>query len=249
MTAILVSAVIGGLIGGLYSYVQRRIALARAERMIRDLRAMVGGDQLFRAPGSDEAGLVARLQDDASEEQAMVALGFTVLGDLAFHRTDQPALGIMRVLVDSTKTILGYLVVLPQSPTNPRCVLESYSRSLEFSSMRAERNATLATAPSSCQQQLAANLDHAELVAKHRDLARPGDPDDSLIRVTSLDELIPVLLRFQTLVADWRAAQPPDELLDADLRGLLGVHYARLGERWKKRLAIRLPRARLRVKP
>ncbi len=88
-------------------------------------------------------------------------------------------------------------------------------------------------------------MPYAQLVAEHRAFAH-DDPARTWTRVASRDDLLGALAAAHADTARWRRAQPPDELLDADLRGTLGTQYAKLGKIWARRLRDPLPEATLR---
>ena len=110
-------------------------------------------------------------------------------------------------------------------------------------STRRGRQARLAEPPFVRRQTLAADVPHAQLVAEHR--AFVGD-NATLHSIATPVELIAELLRMRSRIVEWRNAQPPDELLDADLRNVLGDVYERSGKIWARRLRDRLPEATLR---
>ena len=66
------------------------------------------------------------------------------------------------------------------------------------------------------------------------------------MRIATCDDLIAELVEVRARIARWREAQPPDALLDADLRSVLGAQYARSGKWWARRLRDDLPRAEVR---
>ena len=51
------------------------------------------------------------------------------------------------------------------------------------------------------------------------------------------------LRRNHAMFTRWRESMSPDDLLEADLRTVLGTSYSIHGARWKRRLALRLPQA------
>jgi hypothetical protein len=65
-------------------------------------------------------------------------------------------------------------------------------------------------------------------------------------RVATPDELIAALRANHAKMIAWRHAQPPDALLEHDLRAMLGANYDRQGPRLLARMTDKLPRATLR---
>jgi hypothetical protein len=74
-------------------------------------------------------------------------------------------------------------------------------------------------------------------MAKHRELARLDDDTRGFVPVKSFEQLGTELDRMRQKVIAWRLEQPTDELLEADLRSLLGGQYPRLAKAMRRRLA------------
>ncbi len=217
---------------------------ARADKFERELRS--ARDQMtietpWRAATEADRELVARLDLVAADQAALEACGFTVAGDLVGMGANRVAILVVRALVDPTGTICASASVARGSDKTS-IGLASFSPDDMLSTQRG-RQARLAEPPFVRRQTLAADVTHEQLVAKHRAVA--GD-DAALDRIASHHDLIAELLRIRARVIDWRNAQPPDELLDADLRNVLGDVYERSGKIWAHRLRDRLPEATLR---
>lgn len=85
-------------------------------------------------------------------------------------------------------------------------------------------------------QQIPVATSFKETVAKHRAHAKIADADRGFIPVKSFDELRHELDRMRGKVITWRQAQPPAQLLEADLKALLGAQYGKLATSMKRRL-------------
>jgi hypothetical protein len=75
-----------------------------------------------------------------------------------------------------------------------------------------------------------------QTLAKHRAKAGLEDASRAFIPVRTFEQVEHELARMRDKVIAWRRAQPADELLDADLRSLLGPQYAKLAPAVKRRL-------------
>jgi hypothetical protein len=229
---------VGGLVMGLVSYWRQR---RRAEIGIRAARALRSRPVIYRVPLSDDTDLLARLPRLGEHEAMLVSNGFFPLGDVVMQ-SGAARIGIMRAFVDEGRTICAYLIIPSGSPSRVVLLLESYSPSGEFSTFR-RPHADLAQPPFSHQQIVEADLSYAQTAVQHRAFLASKNVEDILVRIGSLDVLLNELHRGETLIREWRAAQQPDALLEADLRALFGPRYERHGKRWKRRLTRPLPKA------
>ena len=75
------------------------------------------------------------------------------------------------------------------------------------------------------------------LVAAHGTLVSAA----TLVGIATVGELVAAIGESRAKRVSWREALPPDELLDADLRAILGDQYTTLGKIWARRLRGRLP--------
>ena len=213
------------------------------EQSVRNLRSQFDVSHPFRAATVADAKLVARLRATRAHHDALVACGFAVLGDIVTVDAENTAVGVMRAFVD--RTTCAFVAVGLSDPPVTMLQLSSYATGEVFGT-RLGRLVSIAEPPTVHRQAVAADLSHRDAVAKHVELTHTAT--SPLIEITTLDELIAQLDRGRAETARWREGQPPDALLDADLRAVLGDGYARSGEAWIRRLRGHLPQARLRVR-
>jgi hypothetical protein len=171
-----------------------------------------------------------------------------VLGDLVIDASGFPKSMAIRVLIDSSGTTFASVMaaklvgattrLLANRPPMHTFSFASHSREETWATSR-ERGA--AGPPFTHGQTVAAKLGVTEVAELHRKLVSSVQAE--LLPFTSIDQMADELRRKHEMTRAWRAAQPADALLDADLRALLGQHYDRLGDIMKKRLARALPKA------
>ena len=215
------------------AYWKRHEQMKKFEQALRDARAGADGPNPFRIATAADAPHVERLAVLVSQQAALAEAGFRVLGDLIMER-DGKAFMISRVHVSGEGTTLA---TLSASLLTVRTYvgLGSYDGDSHVSTVRGEVP-SLARPPFVTVTSLPQDASIAKLVAAHQPM--PGARV-----VTSLDDVLARLAEVRTRTQAWRAAQPPDELLDADLRALLGKAYENGAKRWAARLRDKLPQA------
>ncbi len=237
---LVVSGAVGA--GVLYYWGLRRIGRMRGivyrQRNVnafRAARARLEVDAPYRI--ATEPALIKTLDVASGQQAALAALGFSPLGELELLGPGGAPAGVMRALVDAERTVCAAVMVA--WPIERVLVqLTSFGETATFITQRG-KVATLADAPSMHRQVLAL-VPMPELLAQHLAFATDRLP------VTSLEDLVSRLNAVRAVTQRWRAAQQPDELLDADLRVVLGAQYARWGKVWAARIRDELPQARLR---
>jgi hypothetical protein len=216
-------------------------SFVRALREARDRQ----GERRYRVATAEDGGLDALFADVAAEEAALVGCGFAPLGVVIDQGPDDRGeLDVVRVLVDRDgTTVAGFLT--STSAETRRAVRLQLASHLGGEMWLTQRSMQLglATPPFVHRHHVADGVAVADLVAAHRGFAGAAGP---LERIAALEELAVTLTALRERTLRWRAEQPADELLDADLRAALGAQYARLGSRIARRLRDELPTARLR---
>jgi hypothetical protein len=134
--------------------------------------------------------------------------------------------------------VLGWQIT---QPSRPWLWVGSYRADERFASWRGPGD--FALPPNVHVQQLGPDATTTEVVRRHRDFARTQQPEHGLVHLASLDDVVAQFTAWDENLFAWRAAQPPDELLDADLRAVLGDRYERVGKRLARRLRDDLPQA------
>ena len=222
-----------------YGVLRRQID--RLEKNIQKLRGLAATPITFRPVPPGEAAHAERLAALDAAAGELTAAGLEVLGDAIGSRDPQP----VRWFVDRERTTFGWFGVL-QMPrgrgTAHVAILLSHAGERWFSTRRSPGTAGLAVPPFVSRQNLPATTTLAQALAKHRELA--GDPA-KLARVETLEEATAAFQEQHARIRAWREQQPPDELLEQDLRSALGRHYDRLAPLLARRFDIALPRARV----
>lgn len=252
MGVVIVDLVIGGAAVAVSVYGLQRHARGMAaywrgkqradgfERELRLAREELSSPPSFRAATGHDFDLVSLLRGARKDEDELATCGFRVLGDIVVGSTT----AIMRSLVDQAGTTCAVLFVAARHPNTVLLRFSSYLVDEVFSTARA-LVPSLAEPPFVHRQTLA-HQPLAALLSHHRAFARLDDETRSFQRIESLDALLAQLARGRQDIVRWRNAQPPEELLDADLRSVFGEHYAAEGASWARRLRGRLPKASVR---
>lgn len=250
----MVEILLGGAVGAFIIYrAARRILyvparlrhsqrVAKFEQALREAREDAGGPFPYRAATDADAELVALLHVTEPDERAFAACGFTKLGELVLEPAGRPPRLVARTMVDEARTTVAVVTVSREQPTKPFVRITSYRDGEVYSTSRTPHG-QLAEPQAVHRQRLGANLSIADLVASHRTFAG----DRSFTRVASVDDHLAQLAKAHAMIVRWRDAQPPDDLLDADLRAVLGEElYRKVGKVWARRLRGKLPQATLR---
>jgi hypothetical protein len=238
--------IVGSLLGaGAIGYWLRTIrghwryskGMTDTERSIREARANAEAVSPYRTRAEDETEVLDYLRATDATCEALRRLDFQSLGDLMIAWSGRAPSGAARILVDGPGTTIAILMVmLDRIGVVTR--LTSYDDHSVFTTWLGSRP-NLATPPFVKRQESSGSLE--ELVAKHRSFI-----GQSLHRVSSLEDASREAAEAHERARRWRAEQPPDDLLDADLRSILGKHYERHGKMWARKLRDRLPEATIR---
>lgn len=211
---------------------RRRLALLAAQ--IQDLREHAMKPITYRPAGSD-IDLGAELAATTREAEAA---GFTMLGDYIEESPLRDGGMPMRWFVDARGTTFGWMA--PFEVAGKReivIVLMSHELAAQTITSRAPRASALTRPPFVRVQHVDLTASFADVVAKHREAADLDDDTRGFVPVRTFEQVSHELERMRGKVIAWREQQPPNELLDADLRSLLGPQYARLGDAMRRRLA------------
>ncbi len=216
------------------------ILILRARRQIAVLALPIKGLRehaikpvTYRPVGSPE------LADDldAIMREAERA-GFTMLGDYVEESPVREAGMPMRWFTDARGTTFGWMA--PFDVDGKRevvVVLMSHELSSQTITSRAPKASALSKPPWVQVQHVALGTPFGDVVAKHRALANLDEDTRGFVPVKTFEQLSHELERMRAKVIGWREGQDAAELLDADLRSLLGAQYRRLGKAMRRRLA------------
>jgi hypothetical protein len=207
------------------------------ERALREAREDYAA-LAYRAATDADGELVALLSAIDADCRALEASGFTALGDIVVQPADKPATGAVRAFVDKAGTTCA-IVGVTRKTAEPALAFSSYVGDEVFSTRRG--SGRMLAEPATMHRQNFAE-DVPQLLARHRTFA----PLEGSSSIASLDKLLFELAKVRASIVRWRDAQAPDELLDADLRCVLGDLYPKVGKAWARRLRGKLPEATLR---
>jgi hypothetical protein len=164
--------------------------------------------------------------------------GFTMLGDYVEESPVREAGMPMRWFTDARGTTFGWMAPFEVGGTREIVVvLMSHELSSQTITSRAPKASALTKPPWVQVQHVELSTSFTETVAKHRELAGLDEDTRGFVPVKTFEQLSHELERMRGKVIAWREGQKADELLDADLRSLLGAQYRRLGKAMRRRLA------------
>ena len=218
---------------GLIFVLRARRQLGELAAQIRELREHAVTPISYRPVGSPE--LADQL--DAVTREAEQA-GFTMLGDYVEESPVRDAGMPMRWFVDARGTTFGWMAPFDvHGKREVVIVLMSHGLASQTITSRAPKASALSRPPFVQVQHVELGTSFKDTIAKHRALAQLDEDTRGFVPVKTFDQLSHELERMRGKVIAWRQGQQNEELLDADLRSLLGAQYRRLGSAMRRRLA------------
>ncbi len=234
----MIEIVAGCVTGAVVAVALAALSRRRALPILRRARAGVSSAIDYRAPAAGDAPLVRWLDRVVVLEAELHRLGFVTVADLVMQPAGQGPIAIMRALVDDVSTTVAYLMCVV-STSEPITFLESYAADAEYQTLRSRARRGLALNPASHRQYVPLRTPMRNVVGKHRASIVSVD----VVRVGDREALLRELYRSHERTIAWRAAQPENELLEQDLRGVLGPLYGSLGWWWARGLRPEMPTA------
>jgi len=187
-----------------------------------------------RKPGPADAlaGEQLALYDAGTRE--MQAAGLTVLGDRIEEQDDGSPYGTSRWFVDATGTISGWFGAVPvkATPGKFRTLMLFFSESESGQFLTTSRGTPelgLARPPTLHRQFVAWSEGIPRALERHKSLIESVVGSGALKKVSTLDDVLELLARHRRHIAEWRARQPADALVEADARNILRERYGELG--------------------
>lgn len=217
---------------GLLYVLRTRKQLELLALQIRELRQHA----LHRISYSPAGGELA--EDLAAATAEANDLGFTILGDYIEESPVRTTPTPMRWFVDARGTTFGWMA--PFEVRGERTivlVLMSHELATQTITSRAPAASSLTRPPFVAIHHVPTTASFADTVTKHRQFARLDDDTRGFVPVHTFDQLRHELERMRAKAIAWRETQPSDELLEADLRSLLGKQYGKLAGAMRRRLA------------
>ncbi len=180
--------------------------------------------------------VVSYLERAKSLETELSAAGFTLLPHI-ITMFDRDL--VARAFVDANGT---HSVLVAITGNTAMVQLTSFGTEETYITRRGP-SASPASPPSLHRQALASSATFAEMFASHRSFV-PAEL--AVASISSCERLVAEFVKSRQRTIAWRSTQPADDLLEADLRGLLGDDYLRSGAWFTRRFRASLPQAILR---
>jgi hypothetical protein len=218
---------------GIIMILRARRQLAVLAAQIREMRDHAVSPVTYHPVSAPE--LATELEATTREAQAA---GFTMLGDYLEESPVREGGMPMRWFVDARGTTFGWMAPFDTRGTREIVVvLMSHELSTQTITSRAPKASALSRPPFVDVQHVEPGTSFKDTVAKHRERAGLDDDTRGFVPVRTFEQLSHELDRMRGKAIVWRETQPKDDLLDADLRSLLGAQYGRLGSAMRRRLA------------
>jgi hypothetical protein len=202
---------------------------------IETLRHMSTRETRRRKPGPADALSGDQLAIYDANTREMESAGLTALGDQIEEQDDGSPAGMSRWFVDASGTIGGWFGAVPvrRSPGTFRTLMLFFSESESGQFLTTSRGAPelgLARPPTLHRQFVAWNEGIPRALDRHRSLLESAAGGGAVLRrVATLEDVLALLARHRRHIADWRAKQPADALLEADARSVLRDRFGELG--------------------
>jgi len=199
-----------------------------APRLVLGIQAMrkLAGQAITyrpRRPGESLPGDAAPRFDAAQRE--LTAAGFTVLGDLMEVGPEGDA-GISRWFSDAGWTICGWFGVVRNKPV--MMLFSEAEGDTFFLTGRGATSTATAQPPTNHREFLAWDVGLPETVARHNaQIAQTRLA--AIVQPATLDGATALVSRLRDSTARWRQAQPYHELLERDVRAIVGNKWKYLG--------------------
>ena len=188
---------------------------------ILTLRRMAGRMPSYvpLAPGSPDAASLAEA------EPGLKASDLHQVGDVQELGPDGKPVGAMRWFVSGAGAVFGWVGV---TPTGPVMLLMSEIPGAGFvTTLRSPAAPSTSTPDTVVRQRLEWGEGLASALARHAAaVGAMGEP----VAVEGLEGALRGMRALKAHVAEWRAAQDPAGLLEADVRQILGAHFDAMGE-------------------
>lgn len=217
-------------VGVLYVLRTRR-QLELLALQIRELREHALHPLTYSPAGNELADELMATTAEATK------LGFTILGDYIEESPVRTTPTPMRWFVDARGTTFGWMApFVVRDEKLIVIVLMSHELATQTITSRAPAASSLSRPPFVAVHHVPVTASFAETVAKHREYAGLDDDTRGFVPVRTFEQLRHELDRMRSKAIAWRESQPTDELLETDLRSLLGKQYDKLARAMRRRL-------------
>jgi hypothetical protein len=232
MSGSVVGIVVLALLWGAFQLSHRK-KLARLEQLIRDQRALTLLPINYEPVDARWAPYLDGLD---------VPAGMVALGDFVEVPEGRSASGAMRGIADRDGTTFGWLAKAGPGGMVVM-LLVSASETDSYVTVMSPASAGMAASPPFVHRdRLSPLIGPGAVIARHKDRIKDVT---GLVTVATLGDLQAQLRRLRTRTMEWRTAQAPAALLDADLRSILGGQYDSLGPKLAAKLALEIPQAKV----
>lgn len=227
--------------GLLYTY--RLFAAKRARKALAQWRVILSAEEFEYVPLEPGDRMIARL-DRSVDVPELRQMGYSLVGD----RAANPGSYAMRILVSPSKTTIAYAVAHAMTMDVRATVLETMTATGTIVTLRAS-NGGFAGPPGHKSRQLSPfSTSTRDLVEEHEKFVAENAEAGELVRVETLDDVLVQFRIARLRTAKWRNQQDDAELLERDVKSLMGDTYT---EHRAKRVARAMtpapPKAQLRV--
>jgi hypothetical protein len=213
-------------VAGAIAWVDSRRAFDRLESSFREWRRHIGRVPSYRPLRAGEAAS-AELEYLTRE---LAGLGLAAVGD----RVEETSDTVVRCFADAPRTTVAVFSFLREASG----ALRSFTADRTIVT-RMTRWPRFARPPDVDGDDVLPGSSIADTLALHR---KRVEDVTGLVVAGDVDDIIATFERHRARALAWREAQPPDELLDADLRAFLGPHwYRRTGASLARRLRQSVP--------
>ena len=198
---------------------------------ITTLRRLEGQEVRYRPIGPNEPWLVDVKTTVDEATNLFQEMGLTVLGDLIEEDEAENASGVTRWFVDRERTTCGWVAAVPsQQGIQLVAFLFSETGSHRFVvTHMGPTSIRLATPPFVSHAHYPSHGGLAAVLTAHQEALSSSCNPTVLRNTVDLPAAVTLVGRLRKATADWRASQPPDELLIQDLRSVLQGRFDELG--------------------
>ncbi len=235
MSSVLPLLVVGFVAFALAWWRARSQAVGRLAESITRLRAIVSRPTNRRPAPADHPVLQRRAPQYEQFARDLASDGGVLLGDLEELNPDGSSAGVTRWFHDRTGQVAGwYAVVEHPSAVLPAMYLVTELVPTSFVvTHQSLVNRVVAAPPTILREHLQPGQPVQAVLALHRQRLPEGA---TTVPVATLDEAKASVDRLRAHIQEWRKLQDQDQLIDRDLRQVLGAQYDRVGPAVARRL-------------
>ncbi|MFN8653768.1 MAG: hypothetical protein U0133_17815 [Gemmatimonadales bacterium] len=235
MSSLLPLLVVGFIAFAIAWWRARSQAIGRLTDSITRLRAIVARPTRRRPAAASHPVLQRRAAQYEQFARDLASDGGVVLGDSEEIQPDGSSAGVTRWFRDRTGQVTGwYAVVEHPSATIPAMyILSELVPTTFFVTHQSTVNRVVAAPPTVVREHLAPGQPVQAVLALHRQRLPAGA---NALTVGTIEEAQAMVDRLRSHIQEWRTRQDQDQLIDLDLRSVLGAQYDRVGPAVARRI-------------